>query len=103
MSTTLNPVNYSQPVIKQMNELGFDFAFKTFMPITPDYGSLLILKVVREKIFNEEKNQTETIQTNNVLATAPCTVDNFNHTDKEEIVVKGIPGAYSCITNKSEL
>jgi len=38
----LNPINYTDPEITQMNEFGFDFALRTGYPISPEYGDIAV-------------------------------------------------------------
>eukprot|EP00349_Pseudokeronopsis_sp_Brazil_P005608 CAMPEP_0202963654 /NCGR_PEP_ID=MMETSP1396-20130829/7668_1 /ASSEMBLY_ACC=CAM_ASM_000872 /TAXON_ID= /ORGANISM="Pseudokeronopsis sp., Strain Brazil" /LENGTH=66 /DNA_ID=CAMNT_0049685057 /DNA_START=186 /DNA_END=386 /DNA_ORIENTATION=- len=52
MASVLRPINYSNPEMIQMNEYGFDFAVRTYLPMTPEYGTIEIVHTISKQVYN---------------------------------------------------
>ena len=73
-----------------MNELGFDVAINTVVPLTPEYGKLEI-SLDSSTIVVDNNGTSHKTTYSEILQLIKCETDNFNYSDINEIKFKGIP------------
>jgi hypothetical protein len=98
----IKAVNYTNPEMVQINELGFDFSFQIDTPITPRLGRMALYREIDYRLFNETTGVDDYVTDLEELETITCGTENFNYSDSSEIIRKGI-NEYFCLKNKSEM
>jgi hypothetical protein len=98
----IKAVNYTNPEMLQVNDLGFDLAYELNVPMTPNYGIMTLNYETDYRIKNNVTGEEEQIFDSRELDVIRCGESYFNYTDVSEINKKGI-NEYWCLKNKSEM
>jgi len=78
MAHILKPVNYTNPELIQLNEYGFDIAFRTEKQFGPEIGEIVVGKMRR---VIPEEGETAAYYEYTKLEIGPCGEFGFNYTN----------------------